>query len=192
MDLTQQTTTFLNALRVAGQRLADDPFATGWERRYGENLAKGALGALHRRALIDDCLLHMRALIRVRGYDKGLAEAHRRYGTAIYHAAYGEWEDQNPGLAAEVDYDPTAPDPHPVGQMVEVYLQFDPARRAWVVDPRTVDGYPLVGEDRPSTDCDGDCGDSAACAAAIDQANAVRLPTGQELAELLVDAVQAA
>jgi hypothetical protein len=76
---------------------------------------------------------------------------------------------------------------HCLEESVQVYLRVSGGR--WVVDLATVDGYPLdpVHPGGARTD-ECECGDRQGCQRARAAADAMSLPTGHDLYELLHEA----
>ncbi|WP_441964690.1 hypothetical protein [Mycolicibacterium houstonense] len=93
------------------------------------------------------------------------------------------------GHTARYSYNPDD-GTHYIEQSVRVYLRLADDRTRWIVDAATVDGYAL---DSAATD-ESATNDECACAthecdeirAAADR---VSLPTGEELAHLILDAL---
>ncbi|WP_236737432.1 hypothetical protein [Mycolicibacterium llatzerense] len=93
------------------------------------------------------------------------------------------------GNAAHYPYLPEAP--HYIEQSVTVYLRLDDTGTHWIVDGASVDGYPLYSgrsdEDATNEECACDRPDE--CDAQLDMADKLPLPTAEELAELILDAL---
>lgn len=80
---------------------------------------------------------------------------------------------------------------HFIEQTALVYLRLDDAGQRWIVDGSSVDGYPLDSayDDLSAQRCECPCGQEAACEAARAAADRLPLPTGRELAALIIDAL---
>ncbi|MEX0687656.1 MAG: hypothetical protein WD072_03190 [Pirellulales bacterium] len=80
---------------------------------------------------------------------------------------------------------------HYIEQTALVYLRLDDAGRQWIVDTTSVDGYPLDSayDDLSAHRGECPCGEEAACEAARAAADRLPLPTGRELAALIINAL---
>jgi hypothetical protein len=79
---------------------------------------------------------------------------------------------------------------HYIEQSVHVYLRLSDDRTHWIVDAATVDGCALdsAASDECATNDECQCG-SAECDAIRDAADRLPLPNGEELAQLILDAL---
>ncbi len=80
---------------------------------------------------------------------------------------------------------------HFIEQTALVYLRLSDDGTHWIVDTTSVDGYPLDSayDDLSAQRCECPCGQEAACEAARAAADRLPLPTGRELAALIIDAL---
>jgi len=80
---------------------------------------------------------------------------------------------------------------HFIEQAVVVYLRLDDAGRRWIVDGSSLDGYALDSSHGDLSAQRGECpcAEDAACEAARAAADQLPLPTGRELAALIVEAL---
>jgi hypothetical protein len=104
------------------------------------------------------------------------------------HVTPRRTEKNTNDVGTQVESWPEGLEPHRIEQSVSVYLIW--RRGQWVIDWSTIDGMNLDGvieggARRESCGCDDDAG----CAAAVAAANDAPLPSGQELAALLVTAM---
>ena len=78
-----------------------------------------------------------------------------------------------------------------IEQHAKVYLTWDIEKRRWYVDSVTMDGYPLDGlPGGPETSYGGRHTESPEEATALEEAAETHLPTGRELAALMVEAIR--
>ncbi|EHB53290.1 hypothetical protein [Mycolicibacterium vinylchloridicum] len=79
---------------------------------------------------------------------------------------------------------------HYIEQSVRVYLRLSDDRTSWIVDAATVDGAALdsAQSDESATNTECAC-DSAECDAIRAAADGLPLPNGEELAQLILDAL---
>ncbi|KDE97077.1 conserved hypothetical protein [uncultured Mycobacterium sp.] len=79
---------------------------------------------------------------------------------------------------------------HYIEQSVRVYLRLSDDRTSWIVDAATVDGAALdsAQSDESATNTECAC-DSAECDAICAAADRLPLPNGEELAQLILDAL---
>ena len=84
-----------------------------------------------------------------------------------------------------------APPRHVIEQTALVYLKLSADGTHWCVDTTSVDGYPLDSayDDHSAQRCECPCGQEAACEAARAAADRLPLPTGRELAALIINAL---
>lgn len=73
---------------------------------------------------------------------------------------------------------------HHIEERAVVYLRLGVEGR-WEIDSPTFDGYGLEGYDDGPVNSECDCGDAAACTAALEAAKQVPLPDAVELMALL-------
>jgi hypothetical protein len=80
---------------------------------------------------------------------------------------------------------------HYIEQTALVYLRLSDDGTRWIVDTTSVDGYPLDSayDDLSAQRCECPCGQEAACEAARAAADRLPLPTGRELAALIINAL---
>jgi hypothetical protein len=81
--------------------------------------------------------------------------------------------------------------PHFVEQAVRVYLRLADDGAGWIVDGATMDGSPLSSDytDETAVNTECVCGRPEECEAVRRVAGALPLPTGAELAQLILDAL---
>ena len=81
--------------------------------------------------------------------------------------------------------------PHFVEQACLVYLRHSDAGTRWIVDGPSLDGYPLDSayEDLCAYNTECGCGQPEECEARRAAADALPLPTGRELATLIIEAL---
>lgn len=79
---------------------------------------------------------------------------------------------------------------HYIEQSVRVYLRLSDDRARWIVDAATVDGGALdsAASDDCATNDECQCG-TTECDAIRDAADRLPLPNGEELAQLILDAL---
>ncbi|SBS77476.1 conserved hypothetical protein [uncultured Mycobacterium sp.] len=93
------------------------------------------------------------------------------------------------GNATHYQYSPEGP--HFIEQAVRVYLRLADDGAGWIVDGATVDGSPLYSDytDETAVNAECVCGRPEECEAVRRVADALPLPTGAELAQLILDAL---
>ncbi|GLB86446.1 hypothetical protein BB737_10150 [Mycobacterium avium subsp. hominissuis] len=93
------------------------------------------------------------------------------------------------GNATHYTYLPEAP--HFIEQAVRVYLRLADDGTRWIVDGATVDGSPLYSDytDEAAINSECVCGRPAECERIRAAADKLPLPTGEQLAQLIVDAL---
>ena len=81
--------------------------------------------------------------------------------------------------------------PHFVEQACLVYLRLSDAGTRWIVDGPSLDGYPLDSayEDLCAYNTECGCGQPEECEARRAAADALPLPTGRDLATLIIEAL---
>lgn len=80
---------------------------------------------------------------------------------------------------------------HFIEQAVTVYLRLSDDGTRWIVDGPSIDGHPLDSALHHSraTNTECGCGQPADCAHVLELADKLTLPTGAQLAALLVEAL---
>lgn len=93
------------------------------------------------------------------------------------------------GNATHYPYLPEAP--HFIEQAVRVYLRLSDDGTHWIVDGSTVDGSPHYSDytDESAVNDECVCGRNDECEALRAAADKLPLPTGEELAQLIRDAL---
>ncbi len=96
--------------------------------------------------------------------------------------------DRRDGHAARYSYEPDGT--HYVEQTVQVFLRLSDDRTRWIVDAASVDGCALDSAMSDLSASNTECAcDSAECDDVLAAADTLPLPTGEELAHLLLDAL---
>ena len=93
------------------------------------------------------------------------------------------------GHTPRYSYEP-ADGTHYIEQSVRVYLRLADHRTHWIVDAATVDGYAhdSAASDESATNDECACG-TTECDAILAAADRLPLPTGEDLAGLILDAL---
>lgn len=97
--------------------------------------------------------------------------------------------ERRDGQAPRYSYLPEAP--HYIEASVQVYLRLSDEGTHWIVDGASVDGYALDRgrSDDHATNEECACERDEECKALLEAANELRLPTAEELAHLILDAL---
>jgi len=97
--------------------------------------------------------------------------------------------ERRDGQAPRYPYLPEAP--HYIEQSVQVYLRLSDEGTHWIVDSASVDGYALdsARSDEYPINEECQCDRDEECEALLEAAAKLRLPTAEELAQLIVDAL---
>lgn len=92
------------------------------------------------------------------------------------------------GQAERYSYEPEAP--HYIEHAAVVYLRLSDEGTHWIVDAASVDGHALDPQsDGDASNSECACGRADECETVRARADKLSLPTGEELAELIRDAL---